>query len=594
MINTIIGIILLIVPFLLVVKFKDKKLAPFFIFTFLIAFHLVLALVTQALGIFTYPVILGANILVCLIIIFTTNFKSVKERIKTIKVDWVLIFIIIVIFLSLFAVHNNYTGKTSLANAPSYFDVKNMNYPYPYFSDEWYAVSLIQDSIDNHRLPLYSSLKPDTPLFANLELCFHSFISEIILLLSLNPLTQYSLIALFTGLIVCLLVYFILKFNRVRNLTAGIGALGVLYIVNGANLPGIWYIIPLIMGLICMLLGFIFLSQKKFNFSLITAVLVLLFYPPLFVFYTIAFFVYIFTNKELSRKQRQSYLIYYLSVCIGVALFLGIFALLKGNVFSLIWNKLFYETFTPDAIPNFSIFKIIPWPILIFGALGIWYLFKRKVYWLMATLLAGAIYWGTYSFSLYRFIIEYERVVVTTSILFLIVAGFGLHYFILLANKNKTIRELNLMTWLRVVLLIAFFVLAFSYTNDTRWTELKLYHESGNVFSPAAPANAYLHPDDLRLFGNIKGKNFLSIPWKGTVIGVATGNYPLSAKPGTLNPGKQELYFEFLSAGCDRKLEIAIKREVNYVYSAVFDCPGFIAIGESAEQGLVLYEFLKD
>jgi len=61
MITTLLGLILLLVPFLLIYKFEDKKLGFAYILSFMIFFHLIVAVVTQALGIFSYIVVLGIN-----------------------------------------------------------------------------------------------------------------------------------------------------------------------------------------------------------------------------------------------------------------------------------------------------------------------------------------------------------------------------------------------------------------------------------------------------------------------------------------------------------------------------------------------------
>ena len=267
MIKTLIGLILLIFPFLFIIKFKEGKQGFLYTISLLISFHLVIAMLTQALHIFTYGVILTINLLVSFIVIIKTNFKELINRLKEkiTKIDWVLILVIFILFIELFSVHYNYTGKITLVTEPTYREVKNMEYVYPYFSDEWYAVSLIEYSINSNSLPLKNPLQDKT--FLNLELPFHSFISEIMLLLDLRPLTQYSILALFSGLLICLLVYFFLIFNKVQKLPAAITILFVPYIVNGATLPGVWYLLPITMGIISILLSFFFMSSNN-NFHM--------------------------------------------------------------------------------------------------------------------------------------------------------------------------------------------------------------------------------------------------------------------------------------------------------------------------------------
>jgi len=110
---------------------------------------------------------------------------------------------------------------------------------------------------------------------------------------------------------------------------------------------------------------------------------------------------------------------------------------------------------------------------------------------------------------------------------------------------------------------------------------------------PKAPANDYLTPDDVRIFGNISGQKFLSLPWKGTVIGVATGNFPAVTKGGTLSVGSEITAYDFINAGCAAKTKIAEEYGVGYVYMPAFDCPGYEPVDRSSE-GFVLYKVLKN
>jgi hypothetical protein len=601
MITTLLGMILLLIPFLLIWKFEDKKLGFAYILSFLIAFHLIVAVVTQALGIFSYNLVLGINGFLALIILIKTNFKQIYKNLKLIKIlkiDWILIFVIIVVFIQLYSVHYNYTGEITTVHG--FTKIENMKYPYPYFSDEWVAVSLIQYSIGSGKLPLVNPLWHNSH-FVNFELPFHSFISEIILLLDLNPLTQYTILTIFTGILLCLLVYFILRTNGISRIVSGIASLSVSYIVNGANLPGIWNLIPLTLGIISFLLGFLFMSLNKRKMSLFMAFLTLIFYPPLFVLHSISLIFY-FAFSDISKKEKIKSIFSYLIICALVTFLLFIFALIVLNSLDFVSKPvssffdyarahIFYKTFTVDAIPYFAIWKVIPILTLLLAGIGFFKLvrIKRKL-WLVAPVLVGLIYWVIYSFVLSRFIIEYARIVVTTSILIIILSGFGLHYLLKYLRKFYFIRKYRIIEIAQIIILLVFFVLSFSYTQRDNWKELRLYSVKNNaVFIPGAPANMYLNEDDLKLFNNIKEKNFLSLPWKGLVIGTATHNYPLITKESTLTNTLLN-YIAFMESSCEKKSEIAKQRKMGYIYSEEFNCEGFEIRGVSGE-GLHLYEF---
>ena len=194
MLKTITGIILLLAPFVFLFKGKDKILSFARVLSFIIILHLLIAVLTQALNVFIYRVVLIVHAIVFIVIIITSGrkkiFSGIKPDIK--KIDWVFIFILIVSFINLFSVHFNYSGKYTVAVDPEYREARNMEYSYPYFADEWYAVSLIKDSFKTHSLPFRYSIIQGKPFFFNLEFIFHSFIAELMLLLNLDPLSAIS------------------------------------------------------------------------------------------------------------------------------------------------------------------------------------------------------------------------------------------------------------------------------------------------------------------------------------------------------------------------------------------------------------------
>jgi len=588
MIKTIIGVLLLLVPFLLVIKFKNKKLGFFYILSFLIGFHFAVALITQLFGIFNYWVVIGINILVAVSVLIKTDYGMLKRDAKKIKINWFLILILLILFFQFYSIHYNYIGEITSINQ-GYTEVSNLKYPYPYFSDEWSAIAFIKYSLRTGKLPLANSLWYDTA-FPNLELPFHSFVSEMILLLGLNPLTQYTILTIFTSLIICLLVYFILRFNNIDKFSSGFAALLIPYIINGANLPGLWTLVPLTLGLISMLLGFLFMSVGKTKIVLFLSFFVLIFYPPLFVLFSVALIFY-FISLDIPRKEKIKLIKWFfiIAVCVTIILFLFIYYVAGSFLESLryVASKIFYETFTRGAIPSFTIWKIIPLLALLFFIIGLKD-YKRKS-WLVAPIIVGLLYWWVYSFILWRFIIEFERVVITTSILIVLLSGFGFNWFINTANKFDFIRKYKIIQIMKVVIILLFLISSFSYTQRDNWKDLKLYFvESQSVYPPASPANTYLHESDLKVFEGITNKNFLASPWKGLVIGVATDNYPMHSKPSTIT-NEILSYGYFISKTCEEKKIIAAEKKLDYVYAKEFNCAGFKLVGKG-EEGFYLYE----
>ncbi len=568
----------------------------------MIFLHLAVALITQVFGLFTYYFVLAIHIIVCLFIILKTNFKEIFKYIRhnIIKIDWVLLVIIAIIFTSLYSVHYNYSGKYSVVSGV-YQQAEHMKYPYPYFSDEWYAVAFIKESIEKQTLPFQHPLHwEDTqPGFYNLEFPFHSFLAELMVLLNLDPVTNYTILIIFSGLLICLLVYFFLRLNKLHKLSAAVSSLSILYIVNSSTLPGIWFLIPLILGILSMILGFFFIASKNKRMIVVSTILTLLFYPPLFIVYTPAIIIFYFLRSDWALRKKIKNIAYHLILLIDIAIIISFIYFLSGgsfvNFFAYISSKIYYINFIEIGTPDFKLWYIVPIFIIALFIPGIISLLKKKMYWLLTIVGIGLILWLVYSLYPARLIIGYERIVVLTAIIITLIAGFGLDYLINILRKSFSFfRSSDIWNYILLVVLIIFILFVPNYTKRENWLKLKLSdQETGKVYLPAAPANQYLTSEDIKLFDTISKWecSFLSPPWKGTVIGVVSSCYPLATKPGTIT-NNRFLYHDFMRADCQKKAQIAENNYISVFYTPKFDCPGF-DLDYISQEGLYLYYYNK-
>lgn len=226
---------------------------------------------------------------------------------------------------------------------------------------------------------------------------------------------------------------------------------------------------------------------------------------------------------------------------------------------------------------------------MLFAILGLPALYKGKKA-LLAMIGASLVFWICYSFTSYSFIIEFERLVIVASILLVIIAGFGLKNVFDTLTKFEGLKNNWDLLYFQYIVLFLFVPLLFFYTNSDVWKHFT--GRSQNLIAHNLPlANRFLHPDDLRLFAGVKNERFLSSPWKGTVISVATNNIPLTIKSGTISRPTQDYPGQFKNSSCKEKLDFVRQRNIAYVYIPLLsiDCPMFQLKGKS-DEGILLYK----
>jgi hypothetical protein len=590
MLTSVLTVGLALVPFILVFSYAGSGRLRGFVHVFIgvIAFHIVVALTTQALHIFTYPLILWIHILaaiVCLvaylIIIRKKGLTLVPIPSSRFSASWFPVVAFVIVFFELFTVHYHYTGIVS--DISGFSTVTDSAYQYPYYSDEWVGVSFTEHSIRNHSLPLTNPLAADAP-FANPLVVFYSFVAEIFLFLGLNPLTGWALLALANGLLVCLFIYLALRASKVSPFAASVAVLAVPLLVNGTNLPGIWYLVPFLGSLVVFLAGLTLSIIDDVRTTAAAYFLALILYPPMIIFVVPAGVAMAVQNKKLfSRESLRVFGIGLAVIAAGAAvlvlLLLSAFHLNEIIRFISSW---IVRSDIEGGIPSLAIWNIMPISLLAAVAIGILVAVKRKSYVFLFPIAAGVIFWTVYAFVLGTFIMDYSRIASITAILMMLLAGLGIEGIMKTISRRISRPLVHILTG---AVFLSFAIFVYAYPVGSGWSKLVLQVSTPagvEKVAPSAPINRYLTSDDLRLFTPFHQQYFLAPPWKGLVIGVATGNYPSDSKASTITNSFLQ-YADFLDADCITKSEMVQAARVSLVYSAPLSCPQFEKIGESSE-----------
>ena len=562
-----VGVMSLVIPFVVLCP----RLGSAQTLIFLLTVQLVIALSTQAIGIFTYPVVLFANLLFVGLVLYHQwgTLRTTVGSLSIRSVDWILLLVIAVSGYALHSVHYNYQGIYTTAVSNEYVQAEHLSYPYPYFPDEWYAIAFVEETIATGKLPLTNPLENNESSFVNLQFPFHALLAELVVLLRLTPSSDYTLLSVGMNTLLIVIMYLVMRRFAIPALLAGSTSVLALLITSGSNLPGLWTLIPFTVGVGFLLLSLSVYPKQQLYGALLTTFL----YPPL------ALYSLVLVAAKRSIKQ-------WLLLGGGIVALMGVFLLLheSGAAFlKLLQERLVYHSLLDTLVPQFTPLSVMP-PILLFlavvGLVRAW----RTVPVLVSLWGMGLVLWLVYLFTPIRFLIGFERVVMMEALLSVILAGFGLQT--LLARQSGWVRNV-VASGLFVGVLIS----SVWYTERAAWMELVAYDvRTDSVVLPGAPATVVITDNDLTLFAEFTEQRFLSIPWKGTAIGVLTSNYPVVTQPGTIthNPG---LYHIFMSSDCKEKQTILQTHQVSLVYTPPFSCPWVTPIATSSE-GLVLQQVM--
>jgi hypothetical protein len=610
MIYPILGLILVLFPCILIGLFKNKINGFVTIFSALVLVHMTTALVTQGFNVFTYSVLISIHSVIAIVALYIYIAKRVPKNVqhvvdvvpvgrsqKYVRIciqNWFLIGISVLGLCVLYSIRFDYTGPVDTAFGVKY--VTHSSYTYPLYSDEWVGASLVQYSINEKSLPLVNPLYKNEP-FINFLMASHSIFAELIVVLSLNPFSQYTYLASVNSILLCLSIFLLTRLMRVRTSIAILSAISVLFITNSGNLPGTWFLLPYTASLTMFLFSIIGYVLKNRFVLLLNTILALLLYPPMIVF--IAPFLLGISFENHINIQKMKYFSVHVVGVFVIALSVVVLFSLQYFSFEELLNRAF-SFIHRERLDNgkvvFDFWNIIPLYIVPFIPFGLYTLYKDKKRFLLAPLIIGIGFWIYYSFTTTVFLIEPSRIIIITTILFLMVGGLGMErIYAYMSDRTKLTEDVSLGYGIKIIVFIFFVFISSNFSKFALWHKLPLHTQirgEDRSFVPAPPITRYLHEDDVTLFQNYTKKIFISPPWKGLVIGAVTGNYPLDSKASTLTNHKL-LYIDFMNENCEGKSKLVQKYKIDLIYSTSISCPGlFEHIGMSRE-GLFLDKIIK-
>jgi hypothetical protein len=591
---TFIACLILAFPLLLVLLFKNKYLGFATVLSAMVLGHTMIAFITQALHIFTSPVVISVHAFIAVVVMMLVYKRRLSISFVPLREMALIQTLFIVIALGMvayqfYAVHFDYTGPVSTISGEMY--VSGDSYAYPLFSDEWIAVAVASTVIENNALPLTHPFTGAS--YQNYLVAFHALVAEISILFPVPITTVYVWLGIVINTALVGMCFVVLRSFGVYRGVAVFGMLLIPYVVNSSNLPMLWYLLPWNVGFLVLLCSMVFVVHKHVWQALAAACISALLYPPIIVF-SVPILLTMCIDYHVKIRNR-------VMVSVGIfivaapAIFVTALAFFTKYSFLEVATRFSDTIIRPmfssfGSVPTFFIWDVVPWFILPFAVYAFWKYQQSKLV-IFVPVLIGVVGWIVNPITDTTFLIDYHRLVAITALLLVIVGALGVQeVWGYMVSRYKAFRSTESHVMVSGTVLIIFLILTPFYTTHDTWRNFTTpYKDSAGTQmygKPAAPVSRYLHPDDVRIFSTLHGERFLAPSWKGLVIASITDNEPMYTKPSTITI-KKLVYENFSIANCDQKTAMVREHRVSYIYAEKINCAGFEVVDRSAE-GLYL------
>lgn len=477
---------------------------------------------------------------------------------------------VVIITFQIWSVRYNYSGNIFTEKGSVY--VQNLQITTPIFSDEWLVASYVNKINETKSLPFYNPLTKDRA-YPNTLFGFYSLVAGVNAIFGFDPVFEYASLYIIFLLLYAAAFYYCLRafisHHRQATMIALFGVSMSFLIANSYSFPGLWTLIPITGGLIFLLFFIAGLHSKDRALEYISFIGGMVVYPPLLIFTVPLLYLY---DKKISKHYIYTIgvvliaLIAFLSTTGGQSVS-SITKLIKHFVWRWVPGVTEYVIAPTSLIPLF---------LLLVSLGGIWAIaHKRQTHEEQAFIKFFGfviLFWLLGAFFSRELVIGYPRAVLVASLLLIVFACYAIDRFY---NHQKGIISDILFADLLVALMLLSSIYMFVWGLESPHREI---HSQKLLY------------EDVLNFEHIKGSRFLSTPWKGLVVGVATKNYPLSTKESIVAVNSVG-YHHFLGADCASKTEIARKKKMNFLYTdRVLDCPGFKQVGFTTSEGFRLYK----
>lgn len=469
-------------------------------------------------------------------------------------------------------VHSNYTGQASSYLKPV-FEAKNVNYPYPFFSDEWHAIALSKKSMLDGHMPFYYPYSSGELRFLNVQWIFHNFNTGIYQFFSLEPLTSHVHLGMSINIMIVIFCFLILRLVDITRVSAFFSSALVFHLAHASNFPTIWSYLPIHLGLLFFLASVLSFFSHQRMLGLFFGAIVFLAYPPLVLFLIPFFWA---SRKSVSSKDVLIF------TAGSILIFVGFLFLNQSSggvqaTIQYLASRLVFLKPTPEIYDILNPFKLISIVAICLALIGLSDVRKSKPVFLV-TLIFVSIFWVCYSLTPWRLIIDYPRVAFLGGLFVSLIAGFGLDRIGRNLSKYRIVRDLICVSYL------IWYGVNYTQLNNGQNMNVELHDGSKRNLAVRPPANLILHPDDLRIAEKIGAAFLISDPWKSTVLATAAQVKPLFLKSGTISDLSPVKYDDFVKNIClNIKPYWRIRFFLYFHESIQVKCDGLVMMDTSAE-----------